>query len=293
MPEKRIFGNFSIGDWVIVFLCCVLILSCILPILSLLARSLSTPDAILLGQVTFVPVGFNLNAYHFVIRDPRIIRALVFTVILTAVFTVTAMFLTIILAFPLTYNSLKGRKIINFMVIFTLYFSVGIIPTYLLYRDLNLLNNPLVLVLPNAINVINMLIMRTFFFNIPMSLRESASMDGAGPVTILLKIYLPLSTAVIATLSLFFAVGRWNGFYDAVMFIQNRMFHPIQVLLYNVLDNNVQIGSTASYEGFTTPGRPETMRAASVMVTMLPILMVYPFLQKYFIKGATLGALVE
>ena len=281
------------GDWIITAVCSLLICACLLPMLSVIARSLSSSDAIILGRVTFYPVELNFEAYQFVLTDSRFIRALLWSIALTAIFTSTAMIMTTLLAYPLTYDQLKGRKIINFMVIFTMYFSAGTIPTYLLYRDLGLLNNPLVLILPGAISVFNMIIMRSFFYNIPASLKESAAIDGAGPFTILIRIYLPLSTAVFATLSLFYAVGRWNGFSDALMFMQDRRFHPIQLLLYNILQNIVQVGDLAAFEGFTTPGRPETLRSASVVVAMIPILLVYPWLQKYFISGATLGAIKE
>ena len=261
--------------------------------MSVVARSLSSADAIMLGQVTIFPVDLNFEAYHLVMEDSRFVRALIWTIILTAIFTVTAIIMTILCAYPLTYERLKGRKLVNLMIIFTMFFSAGTIPTYLLYRDLNLLNNPLVLILPGSLSVFNMIIMRSFFYNIPVSLKESAAIDGASPVTILVKIYLPLSTAVIATLSLFYAVGRWNGFSDALMFMTDRRFHPIQLLLYNILQNIIQMGDAATMEGFTTPGRPETLRSASIVVAMIPILLVYPWLQRYFISGATLGAIKE
>ena len=283
----------TMGDRVIVIICTLLILLCFLPVMSVVARSFSSADAIMLGKVTIMPVDFNIEAYRTVFTDSRFTRAIYWTAILTIIFTAWAMVMTILCAFPLTYERLKGRKLINILIIFTMYFSAGTIPTYLLYRDLNLLNNPLVLILPGCLSVFNMVIMRNFFYNIPESLKESAQIDGASPPAILLKIYLPLSTAVIATLSLFYAVGRWNGFADALMFMQDRRYFPIQLLLYNILQSITQVGETATMEGFTTPGRPETLRSASVVVAMLPILMVYPWLQKYFISGATLGAIKE
>ena len=283
----------NVGDWLIVVMCTFLIMACFFPVMSFVARSLSSSDAIMLGQVTIFPVEINFDAYETVITDSRFMRALIWTIILTAIFTITAMSLTVMCAFPLTFERLRGRKFFTFMIIFTMFFGAGTIPTYLLYRDLGLLNNPLVLILPGSLSVFNMIIMRSFFFNIPVSLKESAAIDGANPITILLKIYLPLSTAVLATLSLFYAVGRWNGFSDALMFMQDRRFHPIQLLLYNILQNIVQVGDAATFEGFVSPGRPETLRSASVVVAMIPILMIYPWLQRYFISGATLGAIKE
>jgi putative aldouronate transport system permease protein len=137
-----------------------------------------------------------------------------------------------------------------------------------------------------------MIIMRSFLQGIPESLRESAQIDGAGFIQILIKIYLPLSTPVLATLGLFYAVGRWNGFSDALMYMNNRKYYPIQLLLYNILNNTTQV-EVATQEGFTAPGLSETLKAATVMFATIPILMVYPWLQRYFISGVTLGAVKE
>jgi len=177
--------------------------------------------------------------------------------------------------------------------LFTMYFSAGTIPHYLLYKDLGLLNNPLVLIIPNSLSVFNMIIMRSFFYGIPASLRESAEIDGAGPIRILFNIYLPLSKPVMATLSLFYAVGRWNGFSDALMYMNIRKYHPIQLLLYNILNSITSI-EVATQEGFASaPGLSATLQAATVMFATVPILMIYPWLQKYFIAGATLGAIKD
>jgi putative aldouronate transport system permease protein len=155
-----------------------------------------------------------------------------------------------------------------------------------------MLNKPIVLVIPGVLSVFNMIIMRSFFYGIPDSLRESAEIDGASYIQILLKIYLPLSTPVIATLALFYAVGRWNGFSDALMYMNERHWHPIQLLLYNIL-NNISNVEVATKEGFSSPGLSETLKAATVMFATVPILLVYPWLQRYFITGVTLGAIKE
>jgi putative aldouronate transport system permease protein len=171
-----------------------------------------------------------------------------------------------------------------------MYFNAGTIPTYLLLKDLKLLNRPAVLVIPYCLSVFNMIIMRSFFYGIPDSLRESAEIDGAGPVRILINIYLPLSKPVIATLSLFYAVGRWNGFSDALMFMNKREYYPIQLLLYNILKSITSI-DIQTQEGFTAPGLTQSLQAATVMFATVPILFAYPWLQRYFIHGATLGAI--
>ena len=174
-----------------------------------------------------------------------------------------------------------------------MYFGAGTIPNYLLFKDLHLLDNPLVLIIPNCLSVFNMIIMRSFFYQIPVSLKESAEIDGAGPIQILIRIYLPLSTSVLATLALFYAVGRWNGFSDALLYmINSEEYHPIQLLLYNILQNVTSV-EVAIQEGVTTPGLSETIKSATVVFATVPILIVYPWLQKYFITGVTIGAVKE
>jgi putative aldouronate transport system permease protein len=197
--------------------------------------------------------------------------------------------MTTICAYPLIYDKLKGRRIINIFIIFTMYFSAGTIPNYLLYDDLNLINNPLVLIIPACLSVFYLIIMRSFMENIPDSIRESAEIDGAGPVRILISIYLPLSTSVLATLALFYAVGRWNGFSDALMFMNgNEKYYPIQLLLYNIINSVSQIEPVPGET--ILPGVSETLKAATVMFATIPIICVYPWLQRYFIHGVTLGA---
>jgi putative aldouronate transport system permease protein len=178
------------------------------------------------------------------------------------------------------------------MVIFTMYFSAGTIPNYILMKNLHLLNNPLVLIIPNCLSVFNMIILRSFFYGIPDSLRESAEIDGANPLTVLVRIYLPLSTPVIATLALFYAVGRWNGFSDALMYINAApQWAPVQLKLYQLINNMSSI-ETATVENIAgnIPKTAEAMKAAAVMFATVPILVVYPWLQRYFISGVSIGA---
>ncbi len=278
----------KIGDLFVAFLCFLLILVCLLPVLNIAARSVSSSTALVRNEVSLIPIGLNLDAYKTVLNDVKYTWSLAWTAILTVICMVWSMFMTIICAYPLSYD-LKGRKFFNTLIILTMYFNAGLIPNYLLYKDLGLLNSPFVLIIPNCLSVFNMIIMRSFFYGIPESLRESAELDGANPIRILVSIYLPLSTSVLATLSLFYAVGRWNGFSDALMFIKDRQYYPIQLLLYNILNNAVSI-DTMTLEGFNTPGLSETLKAATVMFATIPILLIYPWLQRYFITGVTIGA---
>jgi len=262
----------KVGDLVIAFLCLLIVIACLLPMLNLLARSLSSSEALIRNEVLLWPKGLNLNAYRLVLSDAKYTWSLVWTAILTVVYTLVAMTMTVLCAYPLTYEKLKGRRIINLFILFTMYFNAGTIPMYLLLKDLHLLNHPLVLIIPNSLSVFNMIIMRSFFYTIPTSLRESAQIDGAGPVKILTTIYLPLSKPVLATLSLFYAVARWNGYTDALMFMNDRRYHPIQLLLYNILRSITSI-EVATQEGFSTPGLSDTLQAATVMFATVPILL--------------------
>ena len=279
----------KIADWFFVFICVIMILLCLLPLLNVLARSLSSPRALIRNEVMLLPKELNFDAYKMVLSTSKYTWSLLWTAILTIICTVFSMFMTIICAYPLTYDNLRGRKFFNSMIILTMYFSAGTIPNYLLLKDLGMLNTVYVLIIPGCLSVFNMIILRSFLYGIPESLRESAELDGAGPIRTMISIYLPLSTSVLATLALFYAVGRWNGFSDALMYVKNEKIFPIQLLLYNILQSvtNVEV---ATQEGFTTPGLADTIKAATVMFATVPILLVYPWLQRYFITGVTIGA---
>jgi putative aldouronate transport system permease protein len=282
----------KIGDWIVAFICLIIILVCLLPRLYVLARARSCSEAFIRNQVTLWPVGLNFDAYKTVLSDGKYVWSLAWTAILTVICTALSLVMTTICAYPLIFDKLKGRRFFNTLIILTMYFNAGTIPFYLLLKDLDMLNKPSVLIIPGCLSVFNMIIMRSFLYNIPDSLRESAEIDGAGYIQILIRIYLPLSTPVIATVALFYAVGRWNGFSDALMFMNDRRFFPIQLLLYNIL-NNVTSVEVATKEGFSSPGLSESLKAATVMFATVPILLIYPWLQKYFIAGATLGAVKE
>jgi putative aldouronate transport system permease protein len=291
------------GDWGFAIACFFVILLCILPMLNMLAQSLSSSQSVINRRVTFWPVVFNQNenvyrigatleSYRYVFLDPSFVRSLWWTGLLTIICTLWSLTITILCAYPLTYDWLKGKSLINTLIIFTMYFSAGTIPNYILMKNLGLLNNPLVLILPNCLSVFNMIILRSFFFGIPESLRESAEIDGANPVIVLVRIYLPLSAPVLATLALFYAVGRWNGFSDALLYINAApQWVPIQLKLYQLINNMSSIDvATQEMVAGSVPRASDAMKAAAVMFATVPILVVYPWLQRYFISGVTIGA---
>ena len=282
----------KVGDWVIVAICVLIAIICLLPMVNLLARSLSGTDYLIKNEVYLWPKGFNIKAYATVLSDPKYIKAFGWTALLTVICTFLSLTMTTLCAFPLIFPALKGRKVINLFITITMFFNAGTIPNYLLMQKLNLLDNPLVLIVPGCLSVYNMIILRSFFYGIPESLRESAEIDGASYLTVLIKIYLPLSKPVLATLALFYAVGRWNGYSDALMYMKNKDFYPLQLLLYNILNNINQVEVTTQ-EGFSAPGLADSLKAAIVMFSTVPILCIYPFLQNYFIQGVTLGAVKE
>lgn len=282
----------KVWDIVFVILCFFISIICVLPMINLAAKSLSGTQYLVRNEIYLLPKGFNLDAYATVLKDPKYIRAFFWTVFLTVTCTLVSLTMTTLCAYPLIYGNLKGRKAINVFITITMFFNAGTIPNYLLMQKLGLLSNPLVLIIPGCLSVYNMIIMRSFFYGIPESLRESAEIDGATLIQILYKIYIPLSKPVLATLALFYAVGRWNGYSDALMYMRDAKYYPLQLLLYNILNNINQV-EVALQEGFSTPGLSESLRAAIVMFSTIPILMVYPWLQKYFIHGVTLGAVKE
>lgn len=282
----------KIGDFGFVIICILVSIICVLPMINLLARSLSSTEALIRHQVYLIPKGLNFDAYGMVLGDVKYIKAFGWTVILTAICTVVSLFMTTLCAYPLIFKELKGRSIINIYITITMFFNAGTIPNYLLMKQLGLLNHPAVLIIPGCMSVYNMIIMRSFFYGIPDSLRESAEIDGASFWRILVSIYIPLSKPVFATLALFYAVGRWNGYSDALMYMNNKDYYPLQLLLYNIL-NNINSVEIATQEGFSAPGLSESLKAAIVMFSTVPILCIYPFLQKYFIHGVTMGAVKE
>ena len=282
-----------VGDLVIALICFVLMLVCLLPMIHVLAASLSTPDALIKNEVFLWPKGWNTEAYKTVLTTEKYVRSLGWTVILTIICTILSITLTVCTAYPLIYPNLRGGKFISFIILFTMYFSAGTIPSYLLLNNLKMLDTPFALIIPNCISVFNVIIMRSFFYSVPDSLREAAEIDGAGPIRVMIKVYLPLSLPVLATLSLFYAVGRWNGFSDALMYLkssESRNYWPIQLLLYNIIRAATQTSEQATQEGFFDAGVSKTIQMATVMFATVPILLVYPWLQRYFVTGVTIGA---
>lgn len=279
-----------IFDIVIVTCVALFVLFCLAPFLHVIAVSLSSNRAITSGEVTLFPIELNWKAYAQVFSDNAMIRSLGYTVLLTAATTGLCMLFTIAAAYPLTKGYLKGRKTFIVIIIITMFFSGGIIPEYLLMRDLRLLDSTWALILPGLVSPFNLIILISFFNNIPQSLEESAEIDGSSFFRTLVSIVLPLSMPVLATLALFYAVGRWNGFQDALMYINSPELYPLQLKLFQMVQNNMVSELTQMEGANRTALTPESLKAATVIFATVPILLVYPWLQKYFVSGVMLGA---
>ena len=267
-------------------------LACLLPFVNVAAVSFSSKSAILRGDVSFWPVEFSTTAYEAIFSDRTMIRSLVFTVIITVVYTAFSMVMTILMAYPLTKKRLHGRNFFSFMALFTMYFSGGIIPAFLNVKELGLMNTPWALILPGMLSTYNMIILKSFFQALPNELEEAAIIDGANDFQVLLKVYLPLSMASLATLTLFYAVGKWNSFQDALYYIQDKAFQPLQLKLYHIIKGSQAVDVAALEGGASTVASSvsESIEPATIIFATQPILVVYPFVQRYFVAGVTIGA---
>jgi putative aldouronate transport system permease protein len=282
--------NLIIDILIYIFLALVA-LTCVIPFIHVFSKSISSEAYVIANKIILLPKGITLDAYKKIFADKSIVNSLYVSVILTTAFTVLGLIITICAAYPLSRMDLKGRKVITFLFMFTMYFSGGIIPEYLLMNDLHLLDTWWALLLPLAFSPYNFLIMKsTLQSTISDSLIESAVIDGAGQFRILRSIVVPLSKPIIATLALFYAVGRWNAYQDALFYIkQNTDLRPLQLKLYYLI-----VAATESFqaaaEGAAQYTSPEVLKASCIMFATIPIICVYPFVQKYFVQGTMIGA---
>ncbi|THF76723.1 carbohydrate ABC transporter permease [Cohnella fermenti] len=260
------------------------------PFLYTIAVSFSGPQAILSGHVFLWPVGSNTGAYQALFKDASMIHALLFTAQLTVFGVLASLAMTVVTAYPLSKKELKGKNILLNLIIFTMYFNGGMIPNYLLIKQLGLLDRIGALFLPGLIDTFLLIIMLNYFRGLPVEIEEAAKVEGANNFRIFRSVVIPLSMPVIATLIIFYAVGYWNSFFDALLYMQSTDKYTLQLKLYIVL-NALDSYSTSQVESYSNQIIPENLKAATVLVATVPILIVYPFLQKYFIKGVTIGAI--
>lgn len=287
--NKRTAGDWFLDGFVYLFLV-FMGAAMLLPLANVFSKAVSEEWAIVSGKVGIFPIGFQLDTMREVISSPTFVRAFIISVGVTAVGTILSILFTAVTAYPLSKRQLPGISFIMVLFVFTMLFSGGLIPNYLLMRQLHLINNLWVLVLPGLIGVFNMLIIKSYYEGLPEALEESARIDGAKTYTILFRIILPLSLPVIATIALFYAVGYWNDFFSPMIYINDASLKTLQLYLRDVvMDADTSNATNKSMDDLMNMS-PEGIRAATVVASTVPILLVYPFLQKYFIKGVLIGS---
>jgi len=288
---SRAISKLHVSDVVIVLVIGILSLTCLLPFWHVAVKSISSNAAVAAKSVYLWPIDVTWDAYRSIIEDGSMTHSMIYSVEVTVIFTILGMIVCTCAAYPLSRKRLKGRAVITFLLMIPMYFSAGNLPTYLLYSDLHLLDTMWVLIWPLIYSAYNMLIMKNYFLsNIPDELEESAFLDGASNFQILFKIVLPLSKPILATLTLFYAVGRWNAYGDNMYYIRSNDLKMAQYKLYEMILNAQEAASTALTEATNVTSTPEVLQAASVMFVTIPIIIIYPFVQKYFVKGTMVGA---
>lgn len=260
------------------------------PFLYIASLSLSDTSAILMGKVTLFPVGLNFDAYKMVFQNEAIWRSYGNTILYTLVGTGFQLIGTTLVAYPLSKSRLMFRMPITFFLTFTMFFGGGLIPSYLLLKNFHWIDTMWAITVPGAVTVYNSIILRTFFQQLPKELEEAATVDGMGNFGILTRIYMPLSLPIYATLTLFFTVGHWNSYFGPSIYLNSKSKYTLQLILREIIALSSGVESTVQQqEGPVVVA--QSVRSATIIVVMLPILMAYPFLQKYFIKGMLVGSI--
>lgn len=263
-------------------------LAVLLPMLYIVSVSVTPLGEVLKhGGFILVPRSITFDAYTALLNKPEIPQAFKITLFITVAGTLVNLALTALMAYPLSRKGLPGRKFLLLTVVFTLLFNGGLIPTYLIVRELGMLDSVWAMIIPNAVWSFNLLIMKSFFENLPEELFESARMDGAKEYRVLFKIVLPLSLPVMMTVGLFYMVGHWNEFFQALFYITDQKLYPLQVIVRNILLMSQQPTNNNPENMLPT----QTLEMAAVLIATVPVLCVYPFIQKYFTKGMLLGSI--
>ncbi len=271
------------------------ILVTLYPLIFVVSASFSSGEALMRGEVWLLPKGVNLDAYRTIFKMPEILRGFVNSLFYTALGTAVNVVFTVLAAYPLSRKDLYGRPVLMFLFAFTMMFSGGLIPTYLLVRDLKLLNSVWALILPGALSVWNMTITMNFFRgNLPDEMLEATQIDGCNDVQFLWRFAVPLSKSILAVIALFYAVGHWNSYFSALIYLTDARKYPLQLVLRDILINN-QLDISSSQMDVQTMLRKEylqdLLKYAIIVVSTVPMMVLYPFVQKYLVKGVMLGSL--
>ncbi len=264
------------------------------PLYFVIIASFSDPYLVTTGQVWFYPRGLNLDAYAKVFAREDIMLGYRNTIIYTFLGTLLNLVMTIIGAYPLSLPGFKGKNLIMMMMMITMFFSGGLIPTYLVYKQIGLINNPLVMIIPGAVSVYNLIIVRTFFQNsIPFELQEAARIDGCNNFQILTRIVVPLSKPILAVMVIFYGVGHWNQFFEGLIYLTNQDLYPLQLILRSLLIVQSDVTSSAAGDAEELARKvmlAESIKYSVIIVSSVPVMILYPFMQKYFVKGVMIGA---
>lgn len=296
--ENRIKLHNSFGDRIFdtfnILFMIVLVIVTLYPFLHVLFASFSDPTQLIQHTgILLKPVGFSIEAYKLVLNDPMILIGYGNTIFYVVVGTVINVTLTALGAYALSRSNVMWARYIMIAIVFTMFFSGGLVPRYLLVNELGMLDTRWALIIPNAISAWNLIIMRTSFQAIPKSLEESARIDGANDFMILFKVVIPLSLPVMAVITLFYAVGHWNSYFDAMIFLRDRGLYPLQLVLRQILVTEDTSASLMGVMGDERYNLGQTIKYATIIVTTVPILFIYPFLQKYFVQGVMVGSIKE
>ncbi|MFE7064349.1 carbohydrate ABC transporter permease [Sutcliffiella sp. NPDC057660] len=289
---KKSLGE-KISDSIIYGFLALLAIACVYPFIYVFSASISSSQSVLSGDVLLLPKDINFNAYARVLTEPGIWMAYGNTLYYTLLGTIVNLLFTICGAYPLSKKRLMGKSFIAFFIAFTMWFQAGIIPTFLNFKELGLLDTRTSVIIGFAISTFLVFIMRSFFQSIPDSLEESAKVDGANDLQILWKIYLPLSKPALVTVGLFYAVARWNGYFWAMILLNDESKIPLQVLLKKLIVEMSLSEEMMGVMDVASQYSKETIIYATIIVSIIPIILVYPYLQKYFVKGTMLGGIKE
>ena len=294
---RRVASDYVL-DILLVLVMVLVFVATLYPFLNSLAVSLNQANDTTLGGITIYPRKFTLENYKNIMRNPTIWKAYGITFARTILGTLGGLLITGALAFGLSRKNLVGRKVYTMLCLIPMYFGGGLIPTYFLIRTLGLTNTFLVYIIPFLVNIWNMILMRSYFQSVPDALEESARIDGANYFTILFKIYWPVSTPIIATISLYFAVQHWNDWYTTFVYIRNPNLRPMTNVLLSIINEAKFVEQMASLGvtdiGNAMMGKQTNVRSitmATMIVSILPIIIIYPFLQRFFIKGIMIGSI--
>lgn len=293
--QQRIYGrDEKIFDGAVYILLFLLLALIVYPLIYVVSCSFSDPQMIIAGKIRLLPQGFHLDSYTAVLRENKLLGGYVNTVLYTVVGTSINIVLTTTGAYALSCENLRGRKLITRLIVFTMLFSGGLIPTYIVVSNLKLLNTMWSVVLPNAVSVTNFIIMKSSFENaIPVELKEAARVEGCSNIGVFTKIVLPLSKSIIAVMIIFYSVGHWNEYFNALLYITDKAKQPLQVILRDILVSNELTEMTGSVSELNSETRlmiAEGMKYSTIVLSSLPMILLYPFFQKYFVKGVMVGS---